>query len=426
VFKNNIVKDPQFVAPGSDFHLKKGSVAIDAGVYSSASGTVDFDGNPRLVGAEVDCGAYEYQEEAAVVTPPDTTTAAEAQVKADIDKWYSWYDIDGIFLDCQAYSTGFEAYYSRIYAYIKGKDSSALVVGNPGVNTIESFLVYNGKTVTDAVCIFETDNGFSTWTPSSWCSKYNSDRFYVLPYNISSNEWKAVVDRAALLNIGWIYCTDDTGVNPWDTLPSYFEAMCDYIAVYSKPDPEQEPVPEPTPEPVPEPTPEPVLPVEPEPAKINIIVDGDASDWALISPVISSSSGVAHEIKLYNDDTYLYICVTGSNLTKYPNVELMINTDGKESTGYKYYNWKNSGCEYTLENDELYKYTGKGNDWKWKYLKQIRIIKTADCIEYRVALSDLGLRSGSIITVGYIGMDKNWNEREWLPEGGKLPQYILK
>ena len=31
--------------------------------------------------------------------------------------------------------------------------------------------------------------------------------------------------RAAANNVGWIYVTDDTLNNPWDTLPGYFEAL---------------------------------------------------------------------------------------------------------------------------------------------------------------------------------------------------------
>lgn len=49
-----------FVAPGSDFHLRSDSPAVDAGSASSAPAT-DLDGLPRPVGAAVDVGAYELQ-----------------------------------------------------------------------------------------------------------------------------------------------------------------------------------------------------------------------------------------------------------------------------------------------------------------------------------------------------------------------------
>lgn len=49
-----------FVAPGSDYHLKADSPAIDAGTATNAP-PADFDGAPRPVGAGVDVGAYEVQ-----------------------------------------------------------------------------------------------------------------------------------------------------------------------------------------------------------------------------------------------------------------------------------------------------------------------------------------------------------------------------
>jgi hypothetical protein len=49
-----------FVAPGSDFHLKPGSPALDVGSVADAP-PFDLDDDPRSVGAGVDIGAYELQ-----------------------------------------------------------------------------------------------------------------------------------------------------------------------------------------------------------------------------------------------------------------------------------------------------------------------------------------------------------------------------
>jgi uncharacterized repeat protein (TIGR02543 family) len=60
--------DPLFVNPISytnapntlgDYHLRRGSPAIDVGANSLISNTIDLDLNPRLFGAQVDLGAYE-------------------------------------------------------------------------------------------------------------------------------------------------------------------------------------------------------------------------------------------------------------------------------------------------------------------------------------------------------------------------------
>lgn len=49
-----------FLVPGSDFHLKPGAPAVDAGTLAGAP-AVDLDGAPRPVGAGLDVGAYELQ-----------------------------------------------------------------------------------------------------------------------------------------------------------------------------------------------------------------------------------------------------------------------------------------------------------------------------------------------------------------------------
>jgi hypothetical protein len=55
----NVSADPHFAGTG-DFHLQAGSPAIDAGNGSAPDlPATDLDGNPRIVGAAVDMGAYE-------------------------------------------------------------------------------------------------------------------------------------------------------------------------------------------------------------------------------------------------------------------------------------------------------------------------------------------------------------------------------
>lgn len=59
----NIDQDPLFVAPADgDLHLQVGSPARDAGLFTSSLPRRDLDGNPRVVGAAPDMGAYEISE----------------------------------------------------------------------------------------------------------------------------------------------------------------------------------------------------------------------------------------------------------------------------------------------------------------------------------------------------------------------------
>jgi hypothetical protein len=58
----NIIRDPMFVNPGTDYHLQESSPCINAGDnYAPGLPDFDFDGNPRIRNGYVDMGAYEYQ-----------------------------------------------------------------------------------------------------------------------------------------------------------------------------------------------------------------------------------------------------------------------------------------------------------------------------------------------------------------------------
>jgi hypothetical protein len=64
----NISAEPLFVdLANGDFHLQAGSPCINAGNNAFVSSTTDLDGNPRIVGASVDIGAYEFQPSGSVI-----------------------------------------------------------------------------------------------------------------------------------------------------------------------------------------------------------------------------------------------------------------------------------------------------------------------------------------------------------------------
>lgn len=153
---------------------------------------------------------------------------AISDVESFIDCWYQWYKVDGIFLDEQAglYQPGFEEYYSKIYTYIKKRNKN-LVVGNPGGETRTTYIP-----LTDVIFRYEnTGSEFSSAENGYWVNHYTRSNFGALLYG--TDIWKEYIDIAAALNYGWIYITDDILKNPWDSLPDYFEEMCDYLKTYT-------------------------------------------------------------------------------------------------------------------------------------------------------------------------------------------------
>jgi len=102
----NIAADPLFVdTADGDLHLQPGSPALDAGDLTrlpadsldlDGDGNIlepipyDFDGNPRVMGGQVDMGAYEYQEQVELPAPvldtisPASTTAGSGDVNLSL------------------------------------------------------------------------------------------------------------------------------------------------------------------------------------------------------------------------------------------------------------------------------------------------------------------------------------------------------
>jgi hypothetical protein len=311
-------------------------------------------------------------------------------VKSDIEAWYQFYpSIDGIFLDEQPNTAGKEAYYMEIYNYIKEKDSSSLVVTNPGTNTTESYLFYNGNRIADVICIFENHSGFGQWNPASWCNKYSRSNFYILSYDTDENQYVKRVDRAKEVNIGWIYCTDDGGDNPWDRLPKYFENFVDYIVTG-------------------------IFTPTPADFTSKIKIDGQFDDWQGIVPLNISqglvpgsyspdtSANIKNVWATY-DTTNLYLSFQVSSkfdYTKYfYHVFIDVTDDSLSSKeGFVYNDSAAIGAEYMLENDNMWKYTGSGgSEWGWSGFGGIEKVNSVDRTEISVPLKNLMNKSSNVI-----------------------------
>jgi hypothetical protein len=102
-----------------------------------------------------------------------------AVVKGDIDKWDSWYDVDGIFFDEQTNWAGGESYYTQAgdYAESKGLD---FTVGNPGANSLPSYLA-----TVDMVLIYESPGLPNLNNYVSWNS-YDNDQLGMILFSVSS------------------------------------------------------------------------------------------------------------------------------------------------------------------------------------------------------------------------------------------------
>ncbi len=157
------------------------------------------------------------------------TMRAIAEVKTDIDRYHSFYTIDGIFVDEMTNDSDAAhlAYYEELYRYIKNKRPSYLVVGNPGIKTSANYLL---RPAADALVTFENNTGYDQYVPDPWTQTQPAIAFSHLCYAVASaSTMTNYVQLSVMRNAGCIYVTDDSGGNPWDRLPAYWETEVAFV-----------------------------------------------------------------------------------------------------------------------------------------------------------------------------------------------------
>ena len=141
-----------------------------------------------------------------------------AEVKSDIARYRSWYNLDGFFLDETSSSTTQTSFYAELAQYIRAS-SSSLIVLNPGTIPAEAYLSYG-----DIVVIHENYwSSQRSWVGPSWLAGYAPERFCFL-YHTTPNAtaMRTSVQLTKQRGAAYVYITDDKGSNPWDTLPTFY------------------------------------------------------------------------------------------------------------------------------------------------------------------------------------------------------------
>ena len=156
---------------------------------------------------------------------------AVADALADINAYDAFYDIDGIFIDemNNRGAQGVLNYYGEIYDHVKSIDATWELMGNPGTNTSEVFLTWP---VVDRLVITENlANVYTDFVADQWVSRYDSAAFVHLVHTEPDvGMLKSHLESAVSQNAGAIYITDDVLPNPWNRLPTYWQAELQSIA----------------------------------------------------------------------------------------------------------------------------------------------------------------------------------------------------
>ena len=142
-------------------------------------------------------------------------------VQADVDQWLRLYPgVHGIFFDEQASGAAHVAYQANLHRYVHA-NKLKLVVTNPGTVCAEEFFA---KKAVDASCLFEGPKPFTDAPFPDWAGKYPGS-VAALSYKVpSADVMRQCLRFARAQRLAYVYVTDADGANPWNRLPSYWDA----------------------------------------------------------------------------------------------------------------------------------------------------------------------------------------------------------
>ena len=147
-------------------------------------------------------------------------TKSVAAVESEVDKYNSWYGVNGIFFDgmTNTQSPGNENYYTTITNYERSQYGGTMVMGDPGDDVYPS---YAG--IMDNLMIYE-DSGLPQISYlGGWHAFYNKYAFSYVSYSTSSLDTS--FEKNSSQYAGYLYITNDNLPNPYDTLPPYFSTL---------------------------------------------------------------------------------------------------------------------------------------------------------------------------------------------------------
>ncbi|GAA4174552.1 spherulation-specific family 4 protein [Gryllotalpicola koreensis] len=156
-------------------------------------------------------------------------TSWMVQAEQDVDRWYSFYgaSIDGVFFDdgmntCgpTSGSSAFADDYRYLTEVLHEQHLGALSVLNPGISVPQCY-----EDAADVLATFEGPassylDPTADLAPLPWQATADPDKFWNIVYDVDQSQLPAVMAAAKANNAGYVYATDDTLPNPYDTIPS--------------------------------------------------------------------------------------------------------------------------------------------------------------------------------------------------------------
>lgn len=143
-----------------------------------------------------------------------------SQIQQEINHYYSWYPVDGIYFDnvpatdCTKAPT-----YRGLYDDVQAKGGAAQVALGFGADFSQCMFDQVGPKVI-GVNFNDSYTDYQRWQPEAWTTSYPANRFWHFVSAVTQTNLAQAVNLSKQRNVNWIYITDDKGNNPWDTLPN--------------------------------------------------------------------------------------------------------------------------------------------------------------------------------------------------------------
>jgi hypothetical protein len=133
------------------------------------------------------------------------------------------------------------------------------------------------------------------------------------------------------------------------------------------------------------------------------VKNGSKINWRHVKPLISESGQALYAIQ---DNYKLYILAKGPKIKKEYN-SFFIDTDNNSRTGFHHWIWANTGIEYLIVDKRIYKYTGSGYDWAWRYTGAAKLSFAINSVQISVNLNQLGKSRHKSIRISYVDVKED-------------------
>ena len=145
-------------------------------------------------------------------------TRGLAAVESDIDAYYHWYGVNGIFFDEASTNCAYVSYYATLNSFVKAHGGTGRTILNPGTQTNECYVPD-----ADILLTFEgSDTQYvNAYSAPAWVARYAPTHFWHVIYGVPTlTAMTHAIQLSKRRRAGFVYVTPATPPNPYDMLPS--------------------------------------------------------------------------------------------------------------------------------------------------------------------------------------------------------------